>query len=303
MKLADLSDTTLAQRLNHTGLRLRTGPFVFSIRSPLSEIRAGLRLLHAHTPITDEDEFVDFHLAINAGKHLRRWLRPQACFEVDGVEPFKPLPRAQALPMLEWGMNWCITAYGHHQLVIHAAAVEKHGRAAILPAPPGSGKSTLCAALVSRGWRLLSDELTLVNLGSGRIHALARPVNLKNASIQIMRDYAPNTQFSPVVNDTAKGSVSLMQAPASSIARAHEMAQPVWIVLPRYVAGASAQLTPMSQGEAFLSLADNAMNYHILGEHGFHTVGTLTDRCAAYRFEYGALDDAIATFDALSNAK
>jgi predicted ATPase len=30
----------------------------------------------------------------------------------------------------------------------------------ILPAPPGSGKSTLCAALVTRGWRLLSDELT-----------------------------------------------------------------------------------------------------------------------------------------------
>ncbi len=302
MKLADLSDTVLAQRLNHTGLRLRTGPFVFSIRSPLSEIHAGLRLLHAYTPIASEEEFVDFHLAIKAGKHVRRWLRPQACFEVDGVEPFKPLPRAQALPMLEWGMNWCITAYGHHQLVIHAAAVARNGRAAILPAPPGSGKSTLCAGLVSRGWRLLSDELTLVNLDSGQLHALARPVNLKNASIQIMRDYAPQAQFSPIVNDTTKGAVSLMQAPEASVERAHETVQPAWIVLPRYVAGASAQLTPMTQGDAFLSLADNAMNYHILGELGFRAIGTLTDRCAAYRFEYGLLDDAIATFDALSNA-
>ena len=41
-------------------------------------------------------------------------------------------------------------------------------RAVILPAPPGSGKSTLCAALVNRGWRLLSDELTLVDFDAVR---------------------------------------------------------------------------------------------------------------------------------------
>jgi predicted ATPase len=32
--------------------------------------------------------------------------------------------------------------------------VERDGHALILPAMPGSGKSTLTAALVQRGWRL-----------------------------------------------------------------------------------------------------------------------------------------------------
>lgn len=281
---------------------MRTGDFVFSVRSSLPEIHAGLRQLHGRTPLADDNEFVDFYVAINAGHHVRRWLRPQARFEVDGVEPFKPLPRAQALAMLEWGMNWCITAYGHHQLVIHAAAVAHGDRAAILPAPPGSGKSTLCAALVNRGWRLLSDELALVSLETGEIQALARPVNLKNASIQIMRDFAADASFGPTIHDTSKGTVALMQAPASSVDKATDPARPTWIVLPKYSPNAAAHLTPMTQGEAFLSLADNAMNYHILGELGFQAIGRLIDDCASYRFEYSALDDAIATFDALADA-
>jgi HprK-related kinase A len=302
LNLAQLSNAELARRLGGSGVRLRTGPFVFSIRSPLSEIHDGLRILHADTPLAADDEFVDYHIAINAGRHVRRWLRPQACFEVDGVEPFKPLPRAQALAMLEWGMNWCITAYGHHQLVIHAAAVAKGDRAAILPAPPGSGKSTLCAALANRGWRLLSDELTLISLETGEIQPLARPVNLKNASIQIMRDFAPEAIFGPVIEDTSKGTVGLMRAPTASVMSAALPAKPTWIVLPKYTAGAAPQLTPMSQGEAFLSLADNAMNYHILGQDGFHAIGRLIDASPSYRFEYSHLDDAIAAFDELANA-
>ncbi len=300
MNLSHLTDTQLAERLRSSGVRLKTGDFVFSIRSALPQIREGLRLLHANTPLAADDQFVDYHIAINAGNPLRQWLRPQARFEVDGVEPFKPLPGNQALPMLEWGMNWCLTAYGHHQLVIHAAAVARNGRAVILPAPPGSGKSTLCAALINRGWQLLSDELTLIDLDTGLIHPLARPVNLKNASIPIMQAYAPEAVFSTPVEDTSKGTVCLMRAPAESVERADQPVPPAWIVLPKYTAGASAQLTPRTQAQSFLALADNAMNYHILGETGFHAIGRLIDECALYDFEYSRLDDAIAIFDRLA---
>ncbi len=300
MRVRDLSPADFRARLGGDGLRLATGPFNCRVQTGIGEIAEELARLYAHHPLVEPSAFADFHIAVQPGRGLRRWLRPQALFSVDSVEPFTPLPRAQALPMLEWGLNWCITAYSQHILVIHAAAVARGQRAAILPAPPGSGKSTLCAALVNRGWRLLSDELTLISLETGEVMGLARPVNLKNASIDIIRDYAPDAFLTRPVHDTTKGTVALMAPTAASVEAVNTPATPTWMILPRYRAGADASLTPMGSGTAFLQIADNAMNYHILGARGFEAVGRMVDRCRSFGFEYSRLDDAIAVFDRLA---
>lgn len=300
MKIRDLSPAEFGKRLAGDGIRLAAGPFHCRLQSGIPELAAELARLYAHHPLIDDEAFVDFHVGVQPGHGLRRWIAPQARFVVDSVEPFTPLPRGQALPMLEWGLNWCVTAYCHHILVIHAASVARGGRAAILPAPPGSGKSTLCAALVNRGWRLLSDELTLIRLDTGQIMGLARPVNLKNASIDIIRAYAPDAFLTHPVRDTTKGTVALMAPTQASVEAVGEWADPTWMVLPRYRAGAEATLTPMGNGTAFMQLADNAMNYHVLGTHGFKAVGGIIDRTHNYSFEYSRLDDAIAVFDRLA---
>ena len=293
MKLSDLNDQEVVRRFEHEGLCLQTGPFVFSIRSVLSDVQAGIKLLYAAVPVVERDHFVDFHLSIEPGRGVRRFFRRQARFLVDGVEPFRPLPRMQAFPMFEWGMNWCITAYGHHQLVVHAAAVAYGDKALILPAPPGSGKSTLCAALTLRGARLLSDELTLLDLDSGKLHGLARPVNLKNNSIDIIQHFSSEAVFSPAVRDTAKGTVALMKPPDQSIERVVRPAVPCCIVFPRYSAGVPPKLVPKASGAGFMAIADNAMNYHILGHHGFQAVSRLVNQCRFYDFEYSHLDQAV----------
>ena len=70
-------------------------------------------------------------------------------------------------------------------LIIHAAVVERNGFALLLPAPPGSGKSTLCAGLIHHGWRLLSDELALIDPETATLQAIPRPVSLKLSLIHI----------------------------------------------------------------------------------------------------------------------
>ena len=72
------------------------------------------------------------------------------------------------------------------------------------------------------------------------------------------------------------------------------------MVLPRYEAGAPADLVPLPRGQAFMQLADNAMNYHILGRQGFETVGDLTLRCEHFSFRYGDLEEAMRVFDGLA---
>jgi HprK-related kinase A len=299
LTIASLSPAELRARLAAGALRLQTGDFVARIESRNPQLAQGLALLYGDYPVRGEDAFADFQLSFTEPA-LRRWVRPQVRFASDGFAPFQPLPREQAFPMFEWAMNWCVSSRVQSYLVIHAAVVEKNGRAAILPAPPGSGKSTLCAALVSRGWRLLSDELTLVRPGSAELVPLPRPISLKNASIDVMRAYAPGWVFSPAVADTIKGTVAHMKAPGESVGRAGEIARPGWIVFPRYVAGADARLDPVPRARAFMRLAGNAFNYSLLGTTGFDTVAGVVGQSAAYDFEYSRLDEAIEMFARLA---
>ncbi|HSJ47739.1 MAG TPA: HprK-related kinase A [Gammaproteobacteria bacterium] len=299
--LDSLAAGEILQRLRSPGgLALRTGSFVVRIHSPMPAVADGVALLYRDFPLAEDGAFADFHVRVYPPAGPRRWWHPQVLFALDQIIPFKPLPASQAFAMLEWGLNWCVSNYAHQFLMLHAAVIARDGRAVILPAPPGSGKSTLCAGLVNRGWRLLSDELTLIDRGTGLITPLPRPVSLKNQSIEVIRAFAPDAVLGPVARDTAKGTVSHMQPPPASVRAADELARPAWIIMPRYQTGAPADLTALPKGEAFIQAADQSFNYSLLGQEGFEAMGRLVEDCECLRFHYGDLEEAVAVFDHLA---
>ncbi len=300
MKLLQLSPTDLRKQLAGPGVWMRTGPFSLRVQSKIASIAEGLSQLYGQFEVRSVREaFADFHVSIDSTGGLRRWIRPQARFSYDGMQPFKPLPYNQAFPMLEWGLNWCVSTQAHQYLIIHAAVVEKNGHAAILPAPPGSGKSTLTAGLVLSGWRLLSDELALIDRKSGMIQPLPRPVSLKNQSIDVIRQFDGEAFINRPSHDTIKGTVAHMRPPRESVLRQHEPAQPCWVIFPKWEAGASTRLTPRSRAQTFMFLAQNAFNYSHLGADGFRVGTALVDQTECFDFRYSDLDEAIAAFDRL----
>ena len=302
MKLLQLSPADLRRQLAGQGLWLRTGPFSLRVQSRLPRVAEGLTELYGQFEVRDSRQaFADFHIEVNAPGVLRRWFRPQVNFTFDGELPFKPLPLDQAYPMLEWGLNWCVSMHAHQYLIIHAGVVEKNGLAAILPAPPGSGKSTLTAALVLSGWRLLSDELTLIDRKTGLIQPLPRPVSLKNESIPLICAFSPGAFVNRESHDTAKGTVAHMRPPKESVRRQLEPARPGWVIFPKWEAGAATTMTPRSQAQTFMFLAQNAFNYSHLGADGFRVGTGLIEQAACYDFHYSRLDEAIAAFDRLAD--
>lgn len=303
MNVEDLSPQALDRCLRQDGLRLRTGPVVSRIRSTLPAVRRGVALHYARHTIEADDSFVDFHVSVERPRSLRRWVDKQVIFRFDSQQPFAPLPGDQGFPMLEWGLNWCVSSHCHQYLIVHAAVLERGGRALILPAPSGSGKSTLCAGLVfGGGWRLLSDELALIDPATGHVFPLPRPVSLKNQSIDVLRSFAPTALFGEVVHETVKGRVAHVKPPEDGVDRAGQSAVPAWIVVPRYVEGTSAALEPLSRARAFMTLVDNAFNYNVHGRGGFAAFGKVVDRCECHQFSYSSLAEAVRVFDQLARS-
>lgn len=300
MTLGQLSAGDLARRLAGPGLALSTGPFNVRIRTRLPQVRAALACLYACHPLPAGEDFCDFTLDLAAPSLLRAWLRPQVQVRHEGLALFEPLPQDQAFALLEWTMNWWIAGNANQYLLLHAAVIERDGLAVILPAPPGAGKSTLCAGLVHRGWRLLSDEMAMIALDSGLLHALARPISLKNASLAVIRDFVPGAVFGAAAHDTAKGTVAHLMPKPEDVARMHEPARPRWVVFPRFEPGAAAALTPRPKADAMMELGRNAFNYALLGREGFESLACVIDASDAYDFRYGSLDDAVRVFDGLA---
>ena len=299
MKVGDLSLPQLRARLANNDLILRTGPFVTRIQSPMPLVAEGLLKLYADFPL-DDGEFQDFHVRVGHPTGLRRWLRPQINFWHDGHSPFKPLPANHAFALMEWGLNWCVAGHAHHYLMLHAAVLEKNGRAVVLPGDPGAGKSTLTAALMLSGWRLLSDEITLIDRDDGMLVGLARPVSLKNASIDVIRQAFPEAVIGAPAYDTHKGTVAHVRPSAESVARVGEKARPAWVIFPRWRADAEARLSPHSRADALLHTASHAFNYSLLGGLGFELNAALMDACSCYDFEYSRLDEALRVFAELA---
>ncbi|MGE0098424.1 MAG: HprK-related kinase A [Hydrogenophaga sp.] len=296
--MSSLSLDELATRLDGAGVCVSVPPFVMRIRSPIPVVAQGLRSMYAsHALLEDDDQFVDFHVAV---KPRRRLFKSVCVFEMDGFEPFTPLAYGEAYAFLEWGMNWCVTSYCHTWITVHSAVLERNGHVVLLPAPPGSGKSTLCAALMLSGWRLLSDEMALLDPVTGLVTPSPRPVSLKNHSIEVIRRRAPDVGFGPVAHDTMKGTVAHMRISADSLSRAHEPARPAWVVFPKFEQGAPLTVAARGKASALVELASNSFNHHVHGRAGFDALVALVDRCDCHDLSYGQLDEAIAWFSQLA---
>jgi HprK-related kinase A len=295
----ELTARALADRLRSPGLTLDLGPVIARVGTSLPELVEPFRLLYGGYSILDAEPLVDFEVRVEPGPNLRRFLAAQAVTFVDGQRSFAPFPRRHALPMLEWSMNWCTFTRPNQHLLLHAAAVERHGRCLVLPGKPGAGKSTLTASLVLAGWRLLSDELCILPIGRDGALPAPRPIGLKDGSIEVVERLAGTASIGPRTPGTRKGTVAHLPAPDDSVSRLHEPARPSWIVFPQFRAGASTALREVSRPEAFLRVAYESFNYSLLGAVGFETLCPVVERCACYEMRYG---DVRASLDALAEA-
>ena len=279
------------------GVWLDVGAATIRLQSDSPDLARQIQTVYAEFPFEPAGDWADVHVQMHRPRGLRRWFRPQVRFRCDGRYPFEPFPADSPLPFFEWGCNWMIGRRLNNLLLLHAGVVERNGLALVMPALPGSGKSTLTAALALRGWRLLSDEFGAYDPDAAVFRAMLKPVGLKNQSIDVIRHFSADARIGPSFPKTHKGVVAHLAPNAAAVGQRHVAARHGAVVLPKWQAGAATHLEPLPLHMAFSALAFNAFNYTLLGAVGFQAVAALTTAGLAWNLVYSDLDDALATLD------
>lgn len=279
-------------------LHVRVGPIGFRIGSVWRRPIEQLAMLYAGYPAA---EVPDFTVRLAPPSAWRRVVRPTVALAGDLTLPeAAPLPLAQAVLAAEMAMNLQV-ALGHRRhLLLHAAAVERDGRAIIITGESGAGKSTLATMLATQGWRFMADEFVLIDPVLGEVHPFPRPISLKNAAIAAVAARCPDRRFGPLLTATPKGTVRHLAPDARAVAAMDRAARPAMILFPRF--GAAPAWRTVGAGEAFVRLTQSSTNYVALGEAGFDRMTRLARDLPRIAIDYPDTDAAIELVEGLWRA-
>lgn len=277
--------------MKHT-FSVKIGPVGFRIGSDWQAPIERLAELYSGYP-TPDDDVADFTVRLFAARFWRRFIRPAVTIGGDFVLPdAAPLPLAQALLAAEMGMNLQMALGQRRYLLLHAAAVERDGRALLITGVSGAGKSTLAALLSLRGWRLMGDEFALLDPATGLVHAFPRLVSLKNAAIGVVERAAPAHRFGPLMANTPKGDIRHLVPDAAAVATMAVLARPALILFPSF--GYAPVRRALAHSETFVRLTQASTNYVALGERGFTALTGLVKSVPSVAIDYPDTDSAIS---------
>lgn len=270
------------------------GLYLYRFSGALDTVRQQLTHLYPHSILDEQDNkklIPHFDISINHTSLIRRFLRKQVVLNIEGQEPFHPVPPHKLLPSIEWSMNWCAASYDHTKLLIHCSVVVKNGKAILFPAKSGSGKSTTATFLSLHGWSLYSDEMAIIDLSNAKVHAVFRPSSLKNESINVIKPFTKSNQMSAVTKATHKGDIAHVQTQTRQQFDALAPAEVAGIVYLDFGADHTLQNYEIEKSVAFAKLINNAFNYNVLGKSAFDALVKIVNQSIAIETTYSDMND------------
>ncbi len=218
-------------RLLDTILRLR-----FTDQAQLDRVHPVL----AHLTIPNEPGAdLTLDLALDAGGH---WVE---C----GGERLGPVTLEGLAPLVKTQVWLGAINRSSYLLYLHAGVIGVGEDCLLLPAAPGSGKTTLTAALTHSGRDYLSDEAALLESGSLEVRPLPLGLGIKPGAWPLLEPLFPALGALPT-HRREDGMLVRYLPPPGPVPPPERRWTARWIVFPRYEAGAATELRPLPRVDA-----------------------------------------------------
>jgi hypothetical protein len=155
----------------------------------------------------------------------------------DGQSVWSTAHREEFLPGIESLINRVASAQmGAKYLCLHAGAVARDGRGFLLPAAAGSGKTTLVAGLLARGFQYLTDDVAVLERTTGHLLPFGRSLAVKAGAREALAPLYPGLAGAPSHRRPDGERVWYLPPPVDVWPAAP---MPVrFVILPRYAPGA-----------------------------------------------------------------
>lgn len=202
--------------------------------------------------------------------------------------------REQVIPHVEGALNLQIARYFPDDLLLHAAVLERDGVGLLCPGHPGAGKTTLTAALITRGWRYASDEFAMIDPDTLINTPYPKALCIKSGSVAALRDFGTPVECGLGFQRVDKGKVLCL--PPRAI-RPDAVAPPSnmhAIIFPEHADGATPALAPISRAQAAFFLTRFCFNFYKFRRQAVETLVAIARRAVCFRLRTGHLPSTVA---------
>jgi hypothetical protein len=164
-------------------------------------------------------------------------------------------------------------------LWLHAGAAAYQGRAVLIPAPGGQGKSTLVTRLCERGWAYLGDDVISLDPTIGVAYAFPQRPAFR---IDPARDVSPEevTALPKVDVPLDRRSVCRQPTPVGTV------------ILPVYRRDGPTELVQCGPAETALAILASTLNFSRHREAAVRAVARLVEGLRAFQLAYASGDAA-----------
>ncbi len=185
----------------------------------------------------------------------------------------------------------------HSRLHLHAAAVERSGIGIVLCADSGTGKTSLTAALITRGFGYLSDEAVVLSSEYDSVSGFNKPLSLKDGPTGLVPDVARHHV------GLDKGDHHHSHVPASSVGHVIDALDPSLVIMlrrDRVQSRTDASWRRLRPAEAVVALVESTLDLDRFGDRALAVLGALAVSASCVEVEAGSLDSTVDLVERLS---